>query len=147
MRMLSPEQFLRELRNLGNKFETELFRAKQEIGNYSVSHFKSSFDRMGFAGGGNTWPERSTGGSWPLMNKTGTLKSSISWNLRRSGNGIEIFTDNKYSQYHNDSTRLNHAQGPGNYKYNIKRQFIGNSRTLETWIQRRLQKVLTDTFR
>jgi len=144
MKTLTPAQFLRETRNLRNKFDTEIFRAKQDISQYAVSHFKSSFDRGGFAGTRGKWAERLRDYPHQIMDKSGALKNSITSSML--GSKIRIETKNGYSQYHNDPTgtwlRNQHSNKPA-----TQRQFIGNSNQLEQWVLKRLQRALTNTFR
>lgn len=145
MRILTPEQFLREIRNTRNKFDVELFRAKQDIGRQAVAHFKASFNNAGFSGDmGKKWDLRDHNYPHQILNKTGSLRDSI--RVLHIGTRIVVGTDSRYSQYHNDPTgswRRNQYSD----KATIQRQFIGNSASLERWIQHRLYQVLTYTFR
>ena len=74
------------------------------------------------------------------------MKSKISYRVFGGGSStIIIRASAKYAQFHNDPT--------GTWRKNkystesaTQRQFIGNSNTLEKWIQKRLEKALTYTF-
>lgn len=147
MKILTPEQFVAKTRNLTSMFEVELFRAKQEMGHQAVNHFKRSFDREGFIGGGDKWAPRVDTRKHPLLNKTGVMKNSLFFTVSNAGGMVVIQTNSPYAHYHNNSTRTSHSQGMGNYRYNIQRQFVGDSKWLEKWTQDRLQKVFTYTFR
>lgn len=146
MKKLTPEQFLRHIRNLGSKFDAELFRAKREIGEYTLNHFKSSFDRQGFAGGGGKWQERKHSYDHPILNKSGSMKDKMNFRVFNTADKIVVSSMRPYSQFHNDPTgtwRTNqHSSSP-----QIQRQFMGNSKALERWIEKRLKKALTHTFR
>lgn len=147
MKMLTPDQFLRQIRNLPNKFDAEINRAKQEIGQYSVAHFKSSFDRLGFAGGGGKkWAKRDHNYPWPILDKTGALKNSINFRVFNSSDRIIVSTSSKYSQFHNDPDG-SWYKNQYSTEHTIRRQFMGNSKPLEKWIQRRLQRALINTFK
>lgn len=144
MKIVTPEQFLREIRNLPNKLEVEVFRAKQDIGRQAVAHFRSSFDKAGFAGGnGKKWAQRDHIYPHPILKQTGALRDSV--RVFHTGSTIVVGTDNKYSQYHNDPTG-SWSRNQYTDKTITQRQFIGNSSELERWIQLRLQKALTYTF-
>lgn len=143
MKNMTPEQFLSHVNRLRSRYDTGLFRAKREIAEYALAYFKSSFDKGGFAGGRSTWKERTKSYPWPTLNKTGALKQSIA--ILNVGPVIQIGTSNTYSQFHNDPTgtwrRNQFSDKPA-----TQRQFIGNSKSLESWIRRRLEKALKETF-
>lgn len=143
MRNLTPNQFLSQIRTLRNRYDAGLFRAKIEIAEYALSYFKSSFDKGGFAGGRGTWKSREKDYPWPTLNKTGALRESL--RVINVGSVIKIGTTNEYSQYHNDPTgtwRRNQYSG----KPATQRQFIGNSKSLETWIRMKLLRTLKSIF-
>ena len=148
MKQLTPSQFLESIANLNNKLDVEMFRARTEIGQHSVDHFKSSFEQKGFADGRNQkWPDRTRNYPWSIMNKTGNLKNSIKATLISSSNRITISTDVPYAQYHNDPSSIGWRRNQFTDLPIQRRQFIGNSQSLERWIERRIKKALTNTFR
>lgn len=145
MKQLTPDQFLRQIRNLGNKFDAEIFRAKQDIGRYATNHFKSSFARSGFAGGREKWAKREHSYNHAILDKSGKLKESLNFRVMNTSDKIVIMTVNPYSQFHNDPTgtwRRNQYTD----KATIQRQFMGNSTSLELWIKKRLETALKNTF-
>jgi len=146
MRMLKPDQFLRELRNMQSKFETELFRARQEIGTYAVNHFQSSFSKGGFAGGGSSWRDREHSYSHKMLDKTGSMKEAINFRAYNTSNNIVVSATKSYARFHNDPDG-SWARNQHTSKTTLQRQFIGNSRPMELWIKSRLQAMLTNTFR
>lgn len=125
-RIMTPAQFMKHVNKLPSELNRQMVAANIAVGENAEKHFKSSFDREGFAGSRNKWPKRSKKYNHSIMNETGRLKNSIK-RLLLGSFGTRVITNTPYSQYHNDSTRTNHSQGPGNYKWNIKRQFMGHS--------------------
>jgi len=147
MKELTPEQFLKQIRNLGVKFDIELLQARRDIGQHSVDHFKSSFDKAGFAGGrGEKWPERLREYKWPIMHKTGRLKDSIKFRAFSTSNTIVVETAVPYAKYHNDPSSVGWKRNQFTNKPITRRQFMGNSQDLERWIQRRFKRALINTF-
>lgn len=152
MKYLTPKQFLAKIRNLDSKFDAELFRAKQEIGFYTLKYFQSSFDRGGFKSGQKTfqtWEDRDYSYPWPILNKGGAGGTPAMRNSFRTsiiGDRIIIENTSTHSQYHNDPTG-SWQRNQYTSRSTTQRQFMGNSSTLELWIKRKLQLTLENIFR
>lgn len=148
LKVLTPRQFVKMVNRLPSKLQTEISRAQLDIARDSLTHFKSSFDKGGFAGGRQKWAPRLKSYPHPTLKDSGTLKNSLHMTTSSGGgNGkVVIFTNNKYSQYHNDPTgtwtRNQFSSEPA-----TQRQFLGRSKLLEERIRKRLERALHNTFK
>jgi phage gpG-like protein len=52
---------------------------------------------------GKRWNPRKTGGSWPLLRKTGTMQSNTQ--TQKDRNKVRVFNDTEYAKYHQFGTR------------------------------------------
>lgn len=143
---LTPTQFLAHIRNLNNKFDVEMSRARQDIGALAVKRFKASFDRLGFDNGKDKWKSRNRVYPHTLMDETGKLKNSIGV-IGMTPSRITVGTFVSYAKYHNDPSSAGWTRNQFSEKPITRRQFIGNSTVLENQIKRRLQQALFYTFR
>lgn len=50
------------------------------------------------------WAPRKSGGKWPLLIKSGSLRQSIGWKLQGSDT-VVVGTDKKYAGYHQTGTK------------------------------------------
>lgn len=129
-----------------SKFAANYYKTKIEIGETYVREFKRSFDLKQIPGTGRYWRNRKRDYPHPILNETGTLRESISYQLFE-GNGLQIYTDESkfpvgrrktgsksYAAFHNAPD--------GTYPPNIQRQFIGDSPLIELKIQTMLYNLL-----
>lgn len=141
MKMISDHEFILMTRVAPSQFDSALFQAKLEIGQYAVEFFQKSWDQQKVPGStARSWAVRLKPYPWSIMNKTGTLKGSIRYELKQDY-GICVSTDVPYSQFHNDGIddsgtpyrKNQHTDDPIEIRH-----FMGNSNLLERWIERRI---------
>lgn len=136
---------LNHFKTLPNKFDLQVSNAKLDVGKLYVEGFMKSFDDEGFIGSGKKWPRRKRNYTHPIMQETGSLKRSISFELIPSET-IRIYTrehelnkdvkngrKSSYAKFHNDQT--------GTWGNNVQRQFIGDSELLERQAIERLNMI------
>lgn len=146
MKYVSADEFVRQIGIMNNRYRVEIYAAKNSMGALAVQHFKSSFDKGGFAGSENQWTERRKNYRHPILNRTGRLKNSIKFLAPSATSRITVFTDVPYSQYHNDPT--------GTWRRNqftdlpaTQRKFMGNSTVLELKMKAIIERAIRNTLR
>lgn len=145
MKKITPENFLEQIRLTKHRYRVQLYLAKQDMGRLAVQHFKSSFERRGFAGERRKWKKREHIYKHPILEKTGELKNSIKFIAPTATNRITVFTETPYAKYHNDPTGTWH-RNQYTSKPTQQRQFMGNSKVLETKLKRRVEECIKNTL-
>ena len=77
-------------------------RALQDIGQAVASRATLAFRTPTMRP--SPWAPRKSGGKWPLLIKSGSLRQSIGWKLR-GNNTVVVGTDKKYAGYHQTGTK------------------------------------------
>lgn len=144
-RKITLREMMDHFKVLPNRFDLLAMNAKIDIGNIYVTHYKKSFEIKRFIGSGDPWPERKRSYKHPMMQETGSLKNSISFELVPDY-GVRIFTredelnknvkrgrKSSYAKFHNDPT--------GTWGRNVQRKFIGDSTLIEKQVLLRLNKL------
>ena len=139
------EEMLNQWKVAPNKFASGLFKTKLEIGETYVREFKRSFDLQKDPRG-KFWRTRKRNYNHPILNETGALKNSISYQLYEGG-GLMIYTDeNSFPagrrKHDSKSYAAFHNFQDGAYPPNIQRQFMGDSPLIELKVQNMLYKLL-----
>ena len=117
----------------------------KSVGELAVRHFKSSFSKGGFAGGGSSWKKRKTSRySHKVLNKTGALKNSLkvkSANFNR----VVVIADIEYAQIHNQVDNKNDKTWNGGTI--PQRKFMGSSAKLTKMVNNLISKKFKKVFR
>ncbi len=162
MRRITPQEFIRKCSLAENIFSAGMLQAKMDIGNFAVDLFQKSFQAEKVQGGEtSSWAPRKKAYPWFIMQKTGNLKASINWQLT-PGVGLQILTDCKYAQFHNDfnlvppqysNNRFYTDWKGGAWQRNqysdlpiTQRQFIGHSSFLDRFIERRIKILMKNIY-
>lgn len=140
------EDMLNQWKLAPSKFAVNYYKTKIEIGETYVREYKRSFDLRQIPGTSKYWRNRKHEYSHPILQETGTLRNSISYQLFE-GDGLQVYTDESmfpvgrrksgsksYAAFHNSPD--------GTYPPNIQRQFIGDSPLIELKVQNMLYKLL-----
>lgn len=139
------EDMLNQWKTVPNKFAANYYKTKIEIGELYVREYKRSFDLKQIPGTGKYWRNRKREYVHPILNETGTLKNSISYQLFE-GDGLQIYTDeSKFPvgrrKNGSKSYAIFHNSPDGSYLPNIQRQFIGDSPLIELKAQNMLYNI------
>ena len=142
---ISFSDMLNQWRTAPNKFSSNYFKTKVEIGEAYVRFYKQSFDQKKIPGTNRYWRNRKRNYNHPILNETGALKDSISYQLYEGG-GLMIYTDeNRFPvgrrKTGSKSYAAFHNEPDGTYPPNIQRQFIGDSPLIELKVQTMLYKI------
>lgn len=151
--------FLDAMQKQRKKFEQNLKRARNMAGNMAVRHFKESFRNEGFTDMAlEKWTEVQRRIPGTLAYETATGAARTRGILRGKGimvNSIKVLQSSEYkvvigvagvpyAPYHNDGAKWTQRKAFGRVLKEPKqveipkRQFIGNSQTLEQKIETRL---------
>lgn len=138
-----PPDFFREIQRNLPQIEREI--AATVVVVEAENHFAASFRNEGFTGRSiQPWPARKkadTGGRRALLVKTGTLRRQATKG-QVIGNRVSFTIGVPYGKVHNEGLRA----GRGSGFQMPKRQFIGNSQTLDERIQRKTLAFLNHKF-
>lgn len=129
---MTPEEFREDLNRKLRQLEAEL---PQELGEAAREYFFESFDKQGF--GGQQWVARKEPtGDWPILVKSGQLKSDVgNASIEASWSETRITVSNDYGAYHNDGTdRL------------PQREFVGTNEELEEKLTALIEQKLKEVF-
>jgi hypothetical protein len=139
---ISPRQLANKWRTLPSKFEVNVWNFEVRAGKAAVDIFKKSFDLQRFNSPGQfKWRGRRDAKSHPILDETGSLKSSIKWkHLDSKPSGVRIYTDPKSfgnTKRHRGFCFADVHNAPdGTYTYgntgvrSVQRQYIGDSSLL-----------------
>lgn len=143
---ISFQDMLNQWKTASSKFSANYYKTKLEIGETYVREYKRSFELRHIPGTNQYWRNRKRAYNHPILQETGTLKNSISYQLFEGG-GLQIYTDESkfpvgrrrngsksYAAFHNNPD--------GTYPPNIQRKFIGDSPLIELKVQTMLLNLL-----
>lgn len=142
---ISFEDMFNQWKTAPSRFASNYFKTKLEIGETYVREFKRSFD-LKKEPGGRFWRTRKHNYNHPILNETGALRESISYQLYEGG-GLMIYTEeNKFPigrrKHDSKSYAAFHNSPDGTYPPNVQRQFMGDSPLIELKVQNMLYKLL-----
>lgn len=135
------------------RFEDEIPAMVDAMGTIAKNHFVKSFRDQGFTDLGTVekWPRRKTEKrlfngyvSRAILVQSGALRRSI--RTQKLGRyAIAVKSDLPYAKIHNEGLR---GRAFGKYQFTMpKRQFMGNSRTMEYKIGKKLDQIIKTALR